>query len=99
MSSPEISNIEKRIRTLRSQYEFITDEERDARIARTLTMISRLVNVSKEYFFIPWITKDEFQMRLALAQEVLRKLKFRMSVDKKDKNPLDTIITEAVNYK
>lgn len=93
----EIKTIEKRVRTLRSQYPFITQEEREQRITRTLTMISRLTNVSKEYFFVAWITRAEFQMRLALAQELLRKLKVMMK-DSTDVNPLDTLINDSVSY-
>jgi len=96
----EISTIEKRIRTLRSQWAFVTPKEIEARIRRTREMIARLLTVGQDYIYVPWISQSEFLLRLRLAQEVLRKLEFKLSLppEHQPENALDDVLKDAVSY-
>ena len=66
----ELREIERRIRTLASAWESVSLEEKNARIARTLKLVSRLREIVVSYQFIPWFSVPELKDRLERCLEV-----------------------------
>lgn len=70
----EINNIERRLRNVRGAWAFIQSEEQSSRVRKTMQLISRMTNVSNEFMFIPHISKQELDKRLADARMVCQVL-------------------------
>ena len=60
----EIKAIEKRIRNVWSLWESLKIEEIKLRQQKTRKMLSRMTNISTEFFFVPHITKAELDQRI-----------------------------------
>lgn len=64
----ELRVVEKRIRAINSLYESIKPEEVIVRLNKTTKLIDRLIEVSREFMFVPWITKTELEDRINRCQ-------------------------------